>query len=226
MKRIFRAISIALLTCVLISGCGRIPKEVAEYKEWYEALQISEHKELKYDGFGVDENRLSLGIICAAENIGELSDIVNKHNEFVEANPEYFGDDIEIHILSSQGSPVYSLNFYNKAGEYYGEKSGEGIAEGKDIKYLSANLFDLKESFEKGTYEFSIPVLVLTVENPESVNSDDLEFLKGFTNLRQIIIYYNALGYDMTPTLEGINKYAPGVEVYQVVDGGELQKWQ
>ena len=226
MRKIISYAVLVVLFAIFITGCSHTPKAVKEYEEWYEALQISEHKELQYDGFGVNENRLSLGIICAPENIGELSDIVNKHNEFVEANPEYFGDDIEIHILSSQGSPVSSLNFYNKAGEYYGEKSGEGIAEGKDIKYLSANLFDLKESFEKGTYEFSIPVLVLTVENPESVNSDDLEFLKGFTNLRQIIIYYNALGYDMTPTLEGINKYAPGVEVYQVVEGGELQKWQ
>ena len=225
MRKIISCAVLVALFAIFITGCSHTPEAVKEYEEWYEALQISEHEELQYDGFGVDENRLSLGIICAPENIGELSDIVNKHNEFVEANPEYFGDDIEIHILSSQGSPVSSLNFYNKAGEYYGEKSGEGIPEGKDIKYLSANLFDLKESFEKGTYEFSIPVLVLTAENLEAVSADDLEFLKQFTNLRQIIVYYNALGYDMTPTLEGINKYAPGVEVYQVIEGGELQKW-
>ena len=226
MKRITRIAIVTIILCTFITGCSHTPKAVKEYEEWYEALQISDHEELKYNDFGFNENRLSLGIICAPENIGSLNDIVNKHNEFIESNPDYFGDDIEIHILSSQGSPVSSLNFYNKAGEYYGEKSGEGIPEGKDIKYLSANLFDLKESFEKGTYEFSIPVLVLTAENPEAVSADDLEFLKQFTNLRQIIVYYNALGYDMTPTLEGINKYAPGVEVYQVVDGGELQKWQ
>jgi hypothetical protein len=228
MKRIFRAISIALLTCVLISGCGRIPKEVAEYKEWYEALQIENRDGFKYLGSSHTNNRYSISIECDEENLGAFNDVIKRHNEFVKKNADYFPEDAQIYILSSYGGPNPAAVFdcYNRPGDYFGEISGQGIEENLEVKYMSVNVFDLKIAYDKHQNEFSIPVLVLTVENPESVNSDDLEFLKGFTNLRQIIIYYNALGYDMAPTLEGINKYAPGVEVYQVVDGGELQKWQ
>ena len=47
-KSLLYAITTMLL-CMFIVGCSNTPKEVKEYKEWYEALQISDHEELKYN---------------------------------------------------------------------------------------------------------------------------------------------------------------------------------
>ena len=167
-----------------------------------------------------------MGIDCDDENLSEFNDVLMRHNRFVQLNPSYFSEDTKITIMAVKGTPLAFLDCYNKPGEYFGEISGIGIDENSEIKYLSANLFQLKAAYEKCSNEFSVSVLVLKTDDPESVHAEDLEFIKQFKDLKQVIIYYNALGYDMGPTLEGINEYLPGTEIYQVIDGGELKQWQ
>lgn len=226
MKRLFLSIAVVILFCLTVAGCSHIPKETREYKEWYEALQIEDRQGFKYGGFSSDDNHIHLSIECNYNNLGDFAKVVSRHNEFVRQNPDYFPKDTAICFISYYESPMPFLDCYNKPGDYFGEAGGIGIEENSEIKYISANLFQLEYAYKKYKNEFSIPVLVLTTDTPENVHAQNLEFLEQFKDLDQIIVNYNALGYDMTPTLEGINKYAPGVEVYQVVDGGELQKWQ
>ena len=225
MKRHLFSIVLVLLICVSVTGCSHIPKEVRDYTEWYEALQIENHKGFEYSGFSAGEDIVHLSIECSNENLTEFAKVISRHNEFVRQNPDYFPKDTTIYFISYYGSPRVIFDCYNKPGEYFGEVGGT-IEENTEVKYLSANLFELEYIYKQCKNEFSIPVLVMTAEGVENVHPDTLAFLEQFKDLEQIIVYYNAHDYDMTPTLEGINKYAPGVEVYQVVSGKKLQKWQ
>ena len=225
MKRHYFSIILALLICLSVTGCSHIPKEVRDYSEWYEALQIENKEGFKYSGFSAGDDFIHLTIETSYDNLTDFSNVISRHNEFVRQNPDYFPKDTTIYFISYYDIHFVFLDCYNKPGEYFGEAGGT-IEENSEIKYISANIFDLRDAYNEYKNEISIPVLVLTTEHPENVKPDTLAFLEQFKDLEQIIVKYNARDYDMTSTLEGINKYAPGVEVYQAVSGGVLQKWQ
>ena len=227
MKRFFLGVIVAIFLCIFITGCSDTPKEIKEYEEWYEALQINEHKGFKYLGSSHKDNRVSISIECDEEYLSEFCDVIKRHNEFVQQNPYYFPEDTLISILSSEGgsNPAAFLDCYNKPGEYFGEMSGPGIEENLEVKYMSVDVFDLKTAYDKHQNELSIPVLILNTSYMGTIAHDDFEFLKQFTNVEQVIIHFSELDYNMEEVASAVHEYCPGADVYEVIPGSELVKW-
>lgn len=225
-KSLLYAITTILL-CMFIVGCSNTPKEVKEYKEWYEALQIEDRKGFKYLGSSHKDNRYSITIECDEENLGAFNDVIKRHNQFVKSNPDYFSEDAQIYILSSDGgpSPAACFDCYNRPGDYFGEISGQGIEENLEVKYMSVDVYDLVTAYGKCQNKFSIPVLILTTHYTGTISYEDFEFLKQFSDVEQIIISFSELDYDMEEVAKAIHEYCPGAELYETVYGPEYIKW-
>ena len=227
MKRITIIAIVTVILCTFITGCSNTPKEVKEYKEWYEALQIENREGFKYLGSSHEDNRYSITIECDEENLGAFNDVIKRHNQFVKSNPDYFSEDAQIYILSSDGgpSPAACFDCYNRPGDYFGEISGQGIEENLEVQYMSVEVFDLITAYEKCQNSFSIPVLILTAHDPGHIFYEDFEFLKQFSDVEQIIIYFSELDYDMEEVAKAVHEYCPDAELYQTVYGPEYIKW-
>ena len=227
MKRITIIAIVTVILCTFITGCSNTPKEVKEYKEWYEALQIENREGFKYLGSSHEDNRYSITIECDEENLGAFNDVIKRHNQFVKSNPDYFSEDAQIYILSSDGDPSPAVGFdcYNRPGDYFGEISGQGIEENLEVQYMSVEVFDLITAYKKCQNSFSIPVLILTAHDPGHIFYEDFEFLKQFSDVEQIIIYFSELDYDMEEVAKAVHEYCPGAELYETVYGPEYIKW-
>ncbi len=225
MKKIFSSVALVVLIGLLTTGCSHTPKSVREYKEWYEALQIEEHKGFEFYSFSDKDDVVSLAIECSEENLGAFNEVLKHHNEFVRSNPEYFSEDTRINILSSQGTPFPLLDCYNTPGDYFGEISGEGIEENNEIKYMSADVFEVKAAYEQYQNELSIPVLILTTHYTGNIAYEDFEFLEQFSDVEQVIVSFSELDYDMEEVVRAVHDFCPGADVYEEITGPELKKW-
>ncbi len=225
MKRITIIAIVTVILCTFITGCSHTPEAVKEYEEWYEALQINEHKEIEYMGFSHNDNTLSLSIDCNYENLSLFNDVIKRHNEFVKKNPDYFPENSKINILSGYGTPQVFIDCYNKPGDYFGEISGEGIEEDNEIKYMSGDVMEFKYAYDQCKNEFSIPVLILSAHYTGTINHDDFRFLEQFKNVEQVIIYFSELDYNMEVVTGAVYDYCPDAEVYELVKGRKLKKW-
>ncbi len=218
----------AVFIMVIATGCGN-DKHFAEYREWYKALKVESTKGITLLGIIEEDDCLGITVKCADADMDAYNGLIQRHNEFVNEHPGYFGDDISVYIILGQGSKKqfnYQLYSYNKPREGISGVSAEGIHNGENINYIQGDLYDFARISKACNTEYPEQVLVLETQDPGFYSLEDYKFLEQFSDLEQIILKYNAPDYDMTSVFEAINIYSPGVEIYQVVEDGELKKWQ
>ncbi|MCR5155561.1 MAG: hypothetical protein K6C96_02615, partial [Butyrivibrio sp.] len=103
--------------------------------------------------------------------------------------------------------------------------SFDDIQSDGEIRYLRGDIYDFVNAYKENSTAYSVPVLVLTTQDPGFYSVEDYSFLEQFKDLKRLVLRYGG-EYDVDALLEAINKYTTGLEVYEVIEGNELRKLQ
>lgn len=209
---------------VALTACGPIPYEhnstiKTSYKEWVNEIGLFSHKNLKVSRYDEENNRIT--ILLKFENgltgYKELYDVVDAHNKFVDANPDYFPNDIEI-VFSNGYTNAIPSSFYNKDLLY--DVGLLGRPDTAKFQYMLINMEGADaEILKNSDVVTDIPVIRLKCWNNQyTPKALAYEFLSEFKNTEQVILDYWEPGYDKDEVCRSIREYLPNVEIYAVED--------
>ncbi len=216
---------------VLLTGCipnkplneKEIDNLVIENKEWADAIGLLEKESAPFSGLVETDSEIQAELMCdrSVSSYEDLCSVVNAHNEFVENNPDYFGDDIDITFLCEWEGSYQPMRFFNKNCSFYGFQEYEAYLNREKtakIEYAYINMGRVPELGEMSS-KFNVPVVVLgAVDYPSWPTEEDYKILSGFANPELVVIdyYSEKMEYDPAEICETIQKYAPGVKVFDV----------
>jgi len=237
-KRLF--IPTIILTMVLaLTGCTSENKASEEkladtesiHQEWAEAIGLFSNEDAPISAFAEKDNIIDVNIKCdnGEKSYEALCDIINAHNSFVDANPDYFNEGMEIDIGSTHASKKDTFNTFNGYTDFYGFSSYEdklGIEPTARINYAYISILDLLNSDQalmSINKQFDIPVVILYAgDNITNLGDGTYEVLGKFSGLEQVVLDFNMDDYNSQEALEKILGIAPNVKVFDVASGSYL----
>ena len=220
-----------IFVCV---GCGRIFGNVTKrniktsYPEWIKEIGLLDGKSLRITSYVEQEDGfIEIEFSCKSREIEqgfkELSEVIDKHNQFVLDNPSYFSEDNRIVIREDGGSVTLTPYFFSQAYSYY-----TGISDvGDDIGRCDNMLINYAYINMKGDYfkwvtsynvNYNLPVVVMYCDGAGPTESY-YSILNHFNGVEQVLLEYKT-DDEVFKRIKGyVQKYAPGVEVYKYTDG-------
>ena len=219
-------IFICIFSAMIFTACSRLipfPKHNihTSYKEWAEQIGLYSTKNVKvscYEG----ENEIAVGLEYENDDIGykELCDVINKHNKFVDDNPDYFPNGLKISFDNSLGDnqPTKSVFFNeecltNAISDYLGDLKRPYTAK---IQYMYVDMFFADEELKEKNIEIDVPVIILLSTNSQEPNGRAFGFLKEFKKAEQVIMDFRGIDYNKDEICADIREYLPNVEIYAV----------
>ena len=198
-----------------------------QYPEWVEAIELKDinTRSNKYV-LREKDNNIQLEILYEKDNsYGDLCNIVNAHNDFVEDNPDYFEPGTEISMFGAEynrGYTLYQIRLFNRECDYCYLHEYEGLVydtETEKIQFASVDLKNLPFNIFEMEEKFHVPIVILQYDNPTPPGKDSYKLLEKFEDPEQVVIdftSYNGVNenYDPEQVAEEIRKYAPGVRVF------------
>ena len=224
MKKRFSFIILLVTLFVALTACRGIrpPKHNihTSYKEWAKAIGLYSTKLVRVSCYD-NEHIIQFGFenLEGVEGYKEVCEVINAHNRFVDENPDYFPDDIEITAAnrSTSNLPWHSMFFnYAKQGEdrisfYLKDLGREKSAK---MQYMCIDLFRAEIESEENGLEIDVPVVILQFDNPYPPTDPFYDFLSDCKNVEQVIIEYTNMEYDVDEACESIRKRLPEAEIY------------
>ncbi len=239
MKKQFLVIVSSILLMLLVVGCGRergasrkdiesMPL-VTDNREWVDAIGLFDNFDTTPFGVGegYDNGILRVYINCdkGVESYETMAGIINAHNSFVDSNPGYFSEGKQIVFVcshSSQYNSFYVFNEENGPARFQEYEDMLGQSATAKFQYMNVELCDLG-SYDKSLLEMKtkidVPVLILherQIKEYSQVAESNYEILNQFSGLEQVVIDFGGMDYNIDDVYSTIQKYAPGVKVFDV----------
>ncbi|SHN50924.1 hypothetical protein SAMN02745247_00609 [Butyrivibrio hungatei DSM 14810] len=201
------------------------------YTEWVEEIGVNSTEYIDIYGGVEDDSKICLFIDYHddLEGYKELCDIVNGHNRFVEENPTYFPNNMNICFVNRHKNQCVPTFFFNNTDISYGidkyipELKREATAK---LQYMFIDLNAAAMELEvTDNLEINVPVLIFYYKNSSLPGDKGYELLTEFKNLEQVVIDYHVPNYAIRDVAESIRRYQPDVEIY-FVDGNDLVKYE
>lgn len=228
-KNIYYIASIFLGLLILLTACGPQPyvnrfNIKTSYKEWVKEIGLFSHENIRVLRYNEDKDKgsIELEIIYDNDLVGyeELCDIINKHNKFVDENPDYFPENIRLNILNTAVSQQTVSYFSNFTSEDYLEVELKKECNAK-IQWMQIDLNAATSEIEKNdNIHLDIPVITLRFKGADAPDGKIYEFLSEFKKVDQIILDYSnrdgkLTNFDENATADNIIEYLPNVEIYK-----------
>ena len=231
MKRKHKYLWCLIALLVLMTGCmpnkpiseNEMSKMEIENKEWVDAIGLLNRDSAPFSGFDETDSEINVELMCdnGVSSYEDVCEVVNAHNKFVDENPTYFNDDITINFTCEHTGQSQSLRLFNQHCSFYGfEKYEEYLKRSytSKIQYAYVQMARTPELAEMSN-KFNVPVVILgALDVPAWPSDDHYKVLNGFKNLELVVIdYYSEnMEYDPAEVYNTIQKYAPGVKVFDV----------
>ena len=224
-----KPILLLVVVVVFLAGCtynssesGKKPQ--IKNQEWVEAIGLFDHENAPVDGLGESDDEISISILCdnGYDGYDALAEIINKHNGFVDANPTYFSGNPRILFYASLESEYNTMVFFNERCTFHKFSQYEDALERSStdkIQYAYIGVSDVPQELYDMQNKFDIPVVIFQMLNASRLPEDSFyEALNAFSNLETVILEYSGkdLEYDPAEISGTIQKYAPGVKVFDV----------
>lgn len=149
--------------------------------------------------------------------------LLEKHNSFVQDNPEYFSDNVKIKIdVARGGASVPEVSFLTNFGslsdvDLMGEKSNALFSY---VEYYSASSIELAES----GINIDFPNVIIRLSAANACNFEDsYNCLKLSSYCTNVIVYIDG-NDDLEVGSEYIHNIAPNVKVFLSRYGNSLEQ--
>ena len=237
MKKYASILAVVLLLIMIISGCGvgnnaskreLMNSPIAKNnKEWVESIGLFDFLKVAPVAFGegYEDGIIRIFVYCdnGVESYETFCKIINDHNTFVANNPSYFSDGTRIEFCCAHESQYVSLRAFSESDSSSTIHEYEEMLnadESARIHYVSLDLSDLgswDDYLFKTDITFNVPILVLSewdVKDHSMIDEGTYEILDHFANLEQVVIDYHNMEYDVNEVYNVVQKYTPGVRVF------------
>ncbi len=209
---------LALLSCV---GCGAPKADVSSrmkkgsYKEWYEYLEPALDN-VKITEYEEKDGSVSVEIENTSTEVNGYAQIASLHNEFIDANPDYFsngeefifsnfsGGRITTRLTSSIDEEMAGLSLW-----YKGDIQKVKIDEDGKLIYAFMNKLD-RDDLIKNSDPVLIKVLFL---NGYSLNPPGWDYISDFPSLKKIVLEENERKASHEDLLDSLQNDHPELEV-------------
>ncbi len=233
MKDGFKLVFLSLLLTILVTGCVPnrpvAPEEKEEYvienREWADAIGLLEKESAPFSGLTETDGEITAELMCdnGVSSYEDVCEVINAHNKFVDENPTYFDDDITINFTCENAGPMQFLRLFNQHCSFYGFEEYEEYLNRSytpEIQYAYIEMARTQTpELAEMSNKFNVPVAILgALDVPAWPSDDNYKVLNAFENLELVVIdyYSEKLEYDPAEVCETIQKYAPGVKVFDV----------
>ena len=231
MKRKFKYCLCLVTLLTLMTGCmpnkpiseKEISKMEIVNKEWADDIGLLNRDSAPFSGFSETDAEITAEFLCdnGVSSYEDVCEVVNAHNKFVDENPAYFKDDITINFTCEHGGASQPLRLFNQHCSFYGFEKYEEYLERSythKIQYAYVEMAGTPE-LAKMSNKFNVPVVILgALDVPAWPSDDQYNVLNSFEILELVVIdyYSEKLEYDPSEVYQTIQKYAPGVAVFDV----------
>ncbi len=201
----------------------------SKYGDWIETTGLFENKALALDNYLEDaEGRIEVSLYTKdgkeTEGYKELSDLIDKHNDFVLNNPEYFNDEIKIEMHTVDTAGVENLFFFSDGDSRYGYQflsEDLGMSNNAEIKYISIKIIGGEYEIADYPVNYNIPVVILCDEGA-GPTKEKYEILKHFNGIEKVVLDYRTEEKWIDASADYVLEYAPNVEIYKFADDMHL----
>ena len=211
---------------VALTACGPGAYEHSftiktSYREWVKQIGLFTHGNIKVIRYHEEDSSIEIDLLFENGLTGymEMYDLVNSHNKFVDENPNYFPDNIDIHFYNTFTYDIPG-SFFNKLSKKSYDYSALGRLDTAKLQYMFIDMERVDTKFLKDSdIATDIPVIYLNCWNNQyTPKAEAYEFLSKFKNTEQVIFDYWEPGYDKEEVCRSIREYLPDVEIYAVED--------
>ena len=227
MKKKFLIPTLILTITLTLAGCmpenRAVEKKLADVEpvnsEWADSIGLLNNENAPLAAFAEKDDIIDVNITCdgGEKSYEALCDIINAHNSFVDANPGYFKEGIEIDIGSTHANKKDTFNTFNGYTDFYGFSAYEaklGVKPTARINYAYISVMDLLDQDQallSMNKQFDIPVVILYAgDNISNLGDDTYKVLGKFSGLEQVVLDFYMNDYNPQATLEKILNVAPG----------------
>ncbi len=200
------------------------------YDEWVQAIGLFNGKKLKIDTYAEREDGL-IEIVFYSEDedeLGykELSELIDRHNKFVEDNPSYFNPGTYIWLRDYEGGTGRGVYFFSREDVSTYGLQVNGLDDTKDdmkIKYAAINMKD-EYGYRKiadNNVIYDIPVVLLWYYQGACHSENCYEVLNHFAGIEKVLLEYKDDDAGFEESKEKVLHFAPDVEVYKRASDGQ-----
>ena len=227
MKKLKNKIIFILVVFVItLTACGPVSYKHSytirtSYREWVKQIGLFSHKNLKV--YRYNEERYSINIDLVYENdlagYKELCDVIAAHNKFVDENPDYFPNDINIIFFNRNTSQTLS-SYFNHSLDGSCDYSALEEPNTAKIQYMLINMDSAETEVRKSNdIEINVPIIILSCDDEENKleSADYYEFFDNLKNVEKVIIEYRNQNNDMDKICNIISEHVSDVEFYNRV---------
>ena len=234
MKRKAKIVCLILTVALMFTGCLNYKNKVTKrniktsYPEWVNEIGLLDGDDLLvYTYIERDDGLIEIEVDFIydkeEQSFQKLSEIIDKSNEFVKNNPDYFPPEAYV-CIGFQPSFGYAVCFFSKSSEFSGQHvtgSDVGLSDDMTIKFAAVNMKDSYKWITDYNVNYNVPVVVLCCEGAGPTESY-YSILNHFNGLEQVLLKYQTDDEYFKRGKDHAQKYAPGVDVYKYT---EDKKW-
>ncbi len=186
----------------------------SNYEEWADTLGLYNLNALKIETYQENNNEINIDFICnGQEACIELINLVDKHNNFVKDNPDYFHKDMIINFTED-----YSANV-NAPGMIFSSIASNSTFLDNNvndigINYCETSLGTMNSDRWAGDYSINVPNLIINMgsNSLSETKSSIFQFLDNFDGLNRVILKFET-EENYTKFCDWVKEYAPNATV-------------
>ena len=219
-------ICMLIVMMVALTACGPIHYEHSftiktSYREWVKQIGLFGNKNLNVSLYKEENNRIEIDLMYenGIEGYKELCNVVKAHNRFVDENPDYFPNDINIIFFNRNTSQTLS-SYFNQSLDKSCDYSVLEETNTAKIQYMLIDMDPAETEVRKSNdIEINVPIIILCCDDEENTleSADYYEFFDNLKNVEKVVIEYRNQDNDMDKICNIISEHVSDVEFYNRV---------
>lgn len=225
-KRKNNIVCMLIVMIVALTACGPMHQEHSftiktSYREWVKQIGLFDNKNLNVSLYKEENNSIEIHLMYenGIEGYKELCNVVTAHNKFVDENPDYFPNDINIIFFNRNTSQTLS-SYFNHSLDGSCDYSALEEPNTAKIQYMLINMDSAETEVRKSNdIEINVPIIILSCDDEENKleSADYYEFFDNLKNVEKVIIEYRNQNNDMDKICNIISEHVSDVEFYNRV---------
>ncbi len=232
-----RIVAMLLISTLFLSMTGCIfdrkvdLKKESSYQKWVQELDLSNLECMEVQSYKEEKNIIVVYLDIKTEieddsYMAELTELIDKHNAFVEANPDYFKNGTIIDFWVGPQCGLSGVRVSSNLHDTRGNRMTYDVRMLKrkttaQIQYLCVDSEYMKDWLINGKTQIHIPVVLLDMEEQHSFKEEYR--LELFSTIEQLVVNYDRAKLPESELTQIKERY-PDIEVYSLQYGEDLKR--
>ncbi len=232
-----RIVAMLLISTLFLSMTGCIfdrkvdLKKESSYQKWVQELDLSNLECMEVFSYHEEKNMIVIQFEIKSEieddsYMAELTELIDKHNAFVEANPDYFKNGTIIDFRAGPHCGPIRVRASSNLHDTRGNRMSYDVRMLKrkttaQIQYLNVDCEYMKDWLINGKTQIHIPVVLLDMG--KHANYSEEYSMESFVSLEQLVVNYDRAKLPESELMQ-IKEQYPNIEVYSLQKGKDLKK--